>query len=311
MSECDYFHAAIERRLAGEVTAEETAALREHCRTCRDCRLLCAADEELRGAARAAEPEAGALAEVRRAVLRQARHEAARPAGARWHWAGPRLAAAVAAAAALVLLGFLAGRHGGAAPLSMAAQDVPVVSGVTHMAQAASRGRDPLDSPFTYSNVVFEPVAGRDLLHLGFDVSAHLELDRPLADPLVTEVVVQTLRTGTSPLGSRLKAVAVAARLSGAAVESALIAALREDPSPAVRLQALESLSRSAGGPAVRNAVFQALRSESSVQVRLRAIDYLAASGVDRNSLLLAVAAGPDTMREALVVRASQDLQPK
>ena len=81
-----------------------------------------------------------------------------------------------------------------------------------------------------------------------------------------------------------------------------------EDPSPAVRLEALASLSRDARDPLVRAAVLQALREESSVEVRLVAIDCLAASGLDRASLWRAVESAPEAMREALVVRAYQDL---
>jgi hypothetical protein len=313
MSDCDRFHELIERRLGGDVTAADTAALREHCRGCRDCRRLCAADELLRDAALAVEPDVLGLAEVRRAVLRQARQPGSRPAerfspGWRPRWA---VAGAGAAAAALFLLGFLAGRRGGPAAMTLAAQDAPVVRGFSKLAQAAQPIRDPLDSPFTYANVRFEPGEGSGRLRLGCDVSAHLDLERRIDDPLVAEVVVQTLRNGTSSLGSRLKAMAVASRLADPRVRSALVAVLHEDPSPAVRLEALAALAspgRGASDLQVRAAVLQALRNESSMQVRLLAVDYLAASGVDRASLLRAAESGPEAMREALVVRASQDL---
>jgi hypothetical protein len=308
MSDCDRFHELIERRLGGDVTAADTAALREHCRGCRDCRRLCAADDQLRDAALAVEPDALGLAEVRRAVLRQARQPGSRAAERFSPGWRPRWAVACAAAAALLLLGFLAGRRGGPAAVALAGKDAPVVRGFSKVAQAARQIRDPLDSPFTYANVRFEPGEGSGRLRLGCDVSAHLDLERPLDDPLVAEVVVQTLRNGTSSLGSRLKAMAVASRLADPRVRSALVAVLHEDPSPAVRLEALASLSRGASDPQVRAAVLQALRNESSMQVRLLAVDYLAASGVDRASLLRAAESGPEAMREALAVRASQDL---
>ena len=317
MSDCDRFHELIERPLGGDVTAADTAALREHCRSCRECRLLCAADDELREAARGVEPDVRGLAEVRRAVLRQARLAAGPPSRRFAPWPLPRWAAACAAAAALLLLGFLAGRLGGfgaaaPAPLAgLAAQDAPVVRGFNRVAGAARRGRDPLDSPFTYSDVRFEPGEENGRLRLGFDVSAHLDLERPLDDPLVAEVVAQTLRNGASSLGSRLKAVAIAARLADPRLRGALVAVLREDPSPAVRLAALAGLGNATGDPQVRAAVLQALHDESSMQVRLLAVDYLASSGVERQTLLRATESGPEAMREALVVRAAQDLGPK
>jgi len=312
MNRCDSFHAALEQRLAGAAPPEEEAALLEHCRTCSDCRRLYAVDEDLRAAMDAAEPDLAGLAEVRRAVLRQARQTPARAVRRAWPGAGlPATAARFGIAAALAVAGFLAGRYTAVNPPSVASQDVPVVRGLVRAAQAARAVRDPLDSPFTFTNVRLAPAPGRNRLHLGFDVAAHLEMDRPLSDPLVAEVVAQTLRTGTAELGSRLAAVEIAGRLAQPTVRSSLIAALREDPSPAVRAEALSKLSRAVPDRQVRAAVLQALGSESSVQVRLLAIDYLAASGLDRGSILRAAAAGPETMREALVERAAQDTRGK
>jgi hypothetical protein len=311
MSPCDRFHAAIEQRLAGVTPPEESAALAEHCRTCRDCRLLLAADEELRAAGDAAEPDLAGLAEVRRAVLRQARQAPTRAARRAWPATGLAAAAALGSAAALVGVGFLAGRYTAVNPPSVASQDAPVVRGLVRAAQASQAVRDPLDSPFTFTNVRLAPAPGRDRLHLSFDVAAHLEMDRPLRDPLVAEVVAQTLRTGTAKLGSRLEAVEIAGRLAYPAVRHTLIAALREDPSPAVRAEALSRLSRAVPDRQVRAAVLQALGRESSVEVRLLAIDYLAASGLDRGSILRAAASGPQTMREAMIERVDQDTRGK
>lgn len=319
MKDCDRWHQSIARRLAGEAGAAELAALAEHCRSCPDCRSLCAIDEDLRGASAAVQPDAAGLAEVRRAVMRQARGEAQRDAGAAWlprlrfsagsvapRALAPRALAAaiaviavIAAAAALVAAGFLLGRGGllppGAAPDAVARE-------VGRAAVADDARRDPLDSPFIYSNVRLEDGTG-GRLHLGFDVSAHLELDRSAGDPVVAEVVAQALLAGTSPVGSRLKAVAVAARLPDPRVRGALLRALRDDPSPAVRLGALAVLARDRGDPAVAAAAFRALAGEPSVEVRLLAIDYLAGSGVERETLRQAVDSAAGAMRGALQAR--------
>jgi hypothetical protein len=316
MKDCDRWHQSIARRLAGEAGAAELAALAEHCRSCPDCRSLCAIDEDLRGASAAVQPDAAGLAEVRRAVMRQARGEAHRDAGAAWLprlrfaagsvaprflalRAGPAAIAVISVAAALVAAGFLLGRGGvqppGAAPDAVARE-------VGRAAVADDARRDPLDSPFIYSNVRLEDGAG-SRLRLGFDVSAHLELDRSAGDPVVAEVVAQALLAGTSPVGSRLKAVAVAARLPDPRVRGALLRALRDDPSPAVRLGALAVLARDRGNPAVAGAAFRALAGEPSVEVRLLAIDYLAGSGVERKTLRQAVDSAAGAMRSALQAR--------
>ncbi|HVT58493.1 MAG TPA: HEAT repeat domain-containing protein [Thermoanaerobaculia bacterium] len=338
MSDCDRLQQVIERHWTGEAAAAELAALAEHCRSCPDCRALCALDEGLRAAAASVEPDAAGLAEVRRAVLREARREAGLGAergrwalmdGRGWRRAsgllGSKALRYAAAAAFLTGLGYLAGlagpaglagRTAGRAPLAEGGAIVRLLNSAASAAGADSgggrrgegrEGGDPLDSPFIYSNVRFEPGQG-ERLHLGFDVSAHLELDRPADDPLVAEVVAQTLLAGTSPVGSRLKATAIASRLlSDPRARGALLRALRDDPSPAVRASALAGLGRERGDPAIRAAVLKALASEPSVAIRLLAIDVLAGGGIDRQTLEQAVDSAAGPMRAALEVRTAKD----
>jgi hypothetical protein len=299
---------------AAAATADDEA-LAAHCRSCPRCRALSAVDLDLRDAGAAVQPDAGGLAEVRRAVLRQLRHDAAADA---WHAAthsggldfdrrrAAGIAAALALLAAAAALGFLAGRGAAGPPLPEPLQPAREIDRAALAGGGA--GGDPLDSPFTYENVRIESGAS-DRLHLAFDLSAHLEIERPAGDPLVAEVVAQALLAGRSPLGGRLKAAAVAARLPDPRVRRALLHALRDDPSLAVRLAALGSLARSRGDPAVAAAVTAALAGEPSIELRLLALDYLAGSGADRETLRRFAMSASGTMRTPLLVRAGRDLE--
>jgi hypothetical protein len=301
MKDCTPYHRLIEDQLAGQLSAADRAALTEHCRSCVDCHALEAAEQALRDSA-ALEVPSDELAELRRSVIRQARLEARRPRPA---W-GLRQLVPFGAAALLVVAAFVGGRWSGR---DAARNELPIQ--VRSLATPASNtGADALDSPFTYSNVRFEPGKGQHRVTLDFDVSAHLEIERSADDPLVAEVVAQALAAGTSPLGSRLKAVALAGQLGDRRIKNALLAALRSDPSPAVRMGALTALRRDRGDEVVQSAVLASLTTESSQPIRLQAVDFLAGA-IDRSVLMHAVGRGQGDGASALEIRVFQDLTPK
>jgi hypothetical protein len=277
MNTCDPIRELVALRAAGEPSPDEFERHGGHLSECDDCRSLVELDRRLRSAAEFA-PDLDGLAEVRRAVLR-----AARSAGAARRAPWPILAragASLAAALALVLCGFFAGR--GAAPRPSDGGDA--TAALQRDALRRGPGGDPLDSPFTYANVRLDDAPG-ERLRLEFDVSRHVDVVRPAADPLVMDVVAQALLAGQSSVGSRLKAVALAERLPDRRVRAALLRAVRDDPSPAVRLKAFAELTRGGHDPDVRAAAAAVLERESTVSMRLLALDYLAADGAPRRGL--------------------------
>ena len=60
-------------------------------------------------------------------------------------------------------------------------------------------------------------------------------------------------------------------------VRLALLGALERDPTPAVRLKALDGLKQFAGDPSVRVALADVLQKDDNADVRVQAIDLLAA----------------------------------
>ncbi|MEO8503331.1 MAG: hypothetical protein ABI609_05495 [Acidobacteriota bacterium] len=301
---CATFRDFIERRSLEEEHPADCRTIEMHCATCADCAAIEAADAKLRAVARELEPEPGELAEVRRAVLRQARLDTPSPVAQHWNWLSWRLPAAAAAGLAMLAVAFLAGRRAASTEVPRN----PLVRELGRMALVSYGSHDPLESPFTYSNVRIEAATG-GRLRLDFDVSTHLALERPANDSLVAEVVAQTLLTGAAPVGGRLEAVAAADRLLDPRVRKALLQALTEDPSSVVRLKAFAELARRRGDPAVEKAALDLLGRETSVQIRLAAIDYLTGNGVDRGALQRALQATDPATRGPLIVRASQYLQ--
>ncbi len=315
MTPCEAIQPVLERRLLGDtgpgagVSADELAALAAHCAICAECRALCATDSSLQDLGASAVVSAAELTAVRQAVLRQARIEAAAPPQAPW-WriSVPRLALAGGAALALFVAGGLVGRAWSARALPAD----PLARELQRAALARSTSRDPLESPFTYANVSSEPSSG-GRLRLEFDVSTHVVVERPTNDPLVGEVVAQTLLAGASPLAGRLQAIAVADRVLDSRVRDALAESAENDPSAIVRLKAFAELAerRGPGGadPAVEKVALRLLAGERSVELRLAAIDFLTGNHVDRATLRRALDAADPATRGPLMVRASQYLQ--
>ncbi len=315
MTSCASIRELIVRRIADEATPDELRELESHSAGCADCRELCDLDLRLRSARTPLPPgqdlaasDLEALAQVRRAVLRQARLDGDDTCPKVPTWKGGRVqhmathqarGGVALAATALLVLGFLAGRSSGGArrdPFA-AVLGAPI---------AGPRDRDPLESPLIYSNLRVEP-AGEGQLRLGMDVTTHVEVVRAANDLLVAEAAAQTLlASGDSPLGSRLQAVALAGTSTDARVKAALLRALHDDPSPAVRLKALGELTRWRPDPVVAAAALEVLQRETSVQIRLLALDVLASGGADRERVLHAIDSGDEATRSPLRVRAVQ-----
>jgi hypothetical protein len=89
-------------------------------------------------------------------------------------------------------------------------------------------------------------------------------------------------------------------------LKEALVLAMRNDQSLAVRLEALSILSPRLTDPDVQTAVLATLRDDESVQMRLLALDALAAHSVDRRRLREAIREKERPGDEALMVRLAQ-----
>jgi len=317
MSECVDYERLIERLLADEIDDGDRDRLLAHAGHCAACRSfvdlhyrLLEPDLDLDL------PDELAFARARRDVLARIREqrsqqrpgrEAARPGAARFAWRGAGWAAA--AAVALMALGaaFVAGRATGARVLSLGPGDPAgdVLVREIRREAAGNRGLEDLEnSPLAYSNLSFEPL-GADRLALRFDVTRHVEVARRTDDPLVRELLAQSL-IAPAPVGTRLEAMSYAGRVMDAKIEDALIFAMLNDPNLAVRLKASNLLAAQPPNPEVQSAFITVLGSEESVQLRLQAIDYLASSDAGRERLDAALGQlqpGNDT---PLLVRASR-----
>jgi len=305
MDRCTGYEGLIEKLLAEEIDGDDRERLLAHAERCADCRAYVDLHVRLLGSELDSElPDDRAFAAMRAAVLDRVRNEG-RPRGLSWlRWPDLRPAAAIGTAAVLILAlatGLLVGRITGGGRTA-------VFGGIaTDLHQQARQNLELSDveqAPYRFTNVQLTRDTERRLT-LRFDVTRHMELTRPEDDPLVKEILVQSL-VNESPVGTRLEALTWAEREIDPKVKQALLVTALNDPSQAVRLKALDVLATEADDPDVQAAMLAILDHEDSVQMRLRAIDHLAASSLSPDRLRQAIDDLSPTDDRALIVRAAR-----
>ncbi|MGH9457202.1 MAG: anti-sigma factor family protein [Thermoanaerobaculia bacterium] len=302
--DCRRMETDIDRLVTGELPDSERDRVEAHLDACAACREHHDLLAHLADAA-APEPTENEFSVARNAVLREIRLEARRARS----WAGLSRAAAVAlvaGAAVLVAAGWFAGRASSpATPAANAAETNPefvLARQIRDVARENDAFEDIENSPFRYTNVQIEE-EGSGKIRLAFDVARHLELVLPKSDPLVTEILVQSLLEEGS-VGTKLQAIGQAENVLDPRIRGALVKAMLYDPNLGVRLQAQARLVGTPPDPETVDALLAVLETEESVQMRLVAIDTLTRSRVDPGRLERALEAGEPEGRGAVRYRA-------
>jgi hypothetical protein len=254
---------------------EEQEQLFTHLASCRECRDLMRFHEDLTSAGvEFGEANNEAMTGMRSRVLAEIRSTegvmapVVRPAA---FWAVGRNRFLAAAAAVVVAIGgYTAGRM--ATGVSLIGGDL-LVATLEDGAQSHRRLRDVEDSPNIISNVAVRSVGGGRVA-MSFDVARHLEIERPIDDPLVNEVLVHAILDQSS-MGTRLKAVSMASSAENGKVEEALVFSMLDDPDLPVRMRALEILAERPISDGVNRGLMKVLRYDESMQMRLLAIEVL------------------------------------
>jgi len=291
--------------MSADVSDNERREVLQHAETCEACGDLRRLHEELEGTT-IPEPQETELLQIRRGVLRSLRSEAA--AGGfrgQWEWLPlPMLRPALVALSMVVLLGvgFAAGRIG-----SQAGNGASAITGsIERVAARNLQLAQSQDSPYSYSNVRLREVDSQTV-RLRFDVATHLDLVRAKDDPLVAEVLVQSLVNPAS-VGTSLEAIDLVGSLQPK-VRDALVVAMLEDESLAVRLKAISKLTANDSDVATQEALLEVLRSEASVTMRLLAIDHLTTHEVPADALRRALEEGWPEPGTAVYAKAEEYLR--
>jgi hypothetical protein len=176
----------------------------------------------------------------------------------------------MAVAAFTLILGFFLGRI---APVDQESISSSLMQQVSFLASENESFADTKNSPYQYSNIEIKEINGNQVA-LNFDVSTHLEMVRDKNDPLVREVIAQSLLNPTN-LGTELKAISYSENMLDRKLKEALIYSMRHAPILAVRQNAMRNLTRYDQDDEIKEAFLKTLTDEESVKMKLMALDYL------------------------------------
>lgn len=176
----------------------------------------------------------------------------------------------MAIAALTLIIGFLFGR---ALPPDKDSFTSNIMGQISVFARDNKKLEDIRKSPYTYSNISFKEV-DQEKVALSFDVTTHLDMTAKKDDPLVRDVIAQSL-LNPSNIGSELKAISFTQGTIDRKIKEALIFSMKSTPILAVRLKAMNSLSQYNNDREIEEAFMDVLTDEESVRMRLLAIDYL------------------------------------
>ena len=238
--------------LYGELSFDQEQVLEDHLASCDACRRHL---DELRALHALLEPaQTEPPADLVQRCRRQL-HERWRAAAARrtlWRWFGirPAWALRLATAAALAVLGFLAGRW-----------SVPVVS-------------EPPPDPLAARIRFIEQEPGGKV-RVSIEERRRRTLSGRLDEEPIQRWLLAAAREAADP-GLRLDSVELLrARAQQEPVRRALLEAAQHDPNPGVRLKALEALKPFAAEADVRETLARILRADENPGIRIQAIDLL------------------------------------
>ena len=310
MKGCREFEQLMDRARRDSASEKEREILLDHLESCRDCSTVFEALGRLAETDVFPEPTEAETLSVRRAVIRKIRRRQA-SGEPRRRFSVPSFLARPATVSALSLvvfaLGFLLGQGINAQQTSFNTEQAlsdpdRFMNTIKTVAQSHNAYEDIVKSPFTYTDVrLTEGETG--IVHLSFDVARHLDLSLKRDDPLVTEVLVQSL-IERSAVDTRLAAITMAENLPDPKIKKSLIVAMLHDENLAVRMTAQSRLVERPGDPEISNALLAVLEQEPSVQMRLVAIDYLTNGNIQPNRLEKAIRTGETAGRQAVLVKA-------
>ncbi len=301
MHSCNDIHRILEDYLAGELLPSDDEKLKQHLSACDDCRALLELHEELsQMTSEASEPDTSALRAMRSRVLieisRGGDKESKQPPGRRLPAVQNMLATA-----AILLLGVFVGNW---LAVPQGVDEQLMLNAATRQAKLEKSLNDSWDADLSFTEVSVGDLANGKF-RLGFDVCRSVDVTTSLNSPLAGDVLTHAILNPNS-IGSRLRAIELAAQSSDPRLTGALLATLRQDPNPTIRIEALAALSGKADSEPVQQAMLAALRDDDSVQVRMLVLDHLVKQALGQESLDAIIRQGDQESNPALFQRARE-----
>jgi hypothetical protein len=280
---CKLYKTYIAKALAQEILPLEWTTFIEHAQSCPECKALLQLHTTLsREKSGMPMPEQEEFAQMRTQVLRRIqskkpKHMAINIAEI---WRLIRTNAWRPAVAFSLILGFLLGRI---MPTEESNLGTRIIDGITMLAKESKQLFTEDKSQYSYSNVSLKELNENEV-EMSFDVSTHVDVVRKKEDPLFLELLAQTMLSPANT-GTRLKAIQLMKNSTDPKLKQSLIFALQNEPSPAVRMEAVSRLQQFPIDDEIVQAMHKVIKKENSVKMRSDALDILIKSGTPPDSI--------------------------
>jgi hypothetical protein len=285
MHKCKKYHELIKKLISSDLNENEKSVLSEHVNKCKECSELLSIHENVESNQKNIPiPTPDEFRAMRQDTLRQIRLSESSKLDAIFDNI-KKLFVRVEFAYGLALLFLIftaytfysSEKTQGKIPSDLIEQ-------IDYSAQQNQTLSDIENSPYTYSNIEIKEI-DKQQIHLGFNVSTYIELIRDKNDPLVKEILAQSI-INSPQTGAKLSTIAYAEELIDPKLKETLLFVVQNDPDLAVRLKALKILTKYANDDQIQDAFLLLLKNEESVQMRLIALDYLTSNKIDTSLIV-------------------------
>ena len=269
---CKKYQLLIKNSLSGALSPDDQKVLAEHTAVCPECRALLKINSMLGGADFSTPmPGQDEFTRMRADILNKIRQsEKARKIDLAILWQKFRANAWRPAVAFSLILGFLLGRI---MPTEESSLSERIVDGISLLAAQSKNLFSEDKAGYRYSNVNIKEIDNNQV-QMSFDVSTHVDGVWKKQDPLYKEVIAHTL-LAPGNAGTRLKAISSMDDLRDPRVKQALILAINNDPSLAVRMAAADQLQHFPKDDDIIKTMKDILQKEESIKMGMVAVDYL------------------------------------
>lgn len=182
-----------------------------------------------------------------------------------------------------------------------------LIEQIDYTAQQNRSLSDIKNSPYTYRNIEIMEMDEQQI-HLGFNISTYIELTRDKNDPLVKEILAQSI-INSQQTGAKLSTISYAEKLIDPKLKETLLYVLQNDPDLAVRLKALNIITKYANDNQIQNAFLSVLQNEESVQMRLMVLDYLTANKIDTSLIVRELSTATTRINQPILVKAQEYIE--
>lgn len=304
MSQCKYTQRLYNELISDKPDAEKKEKLLAHSKNCPECAELISMHKSL-GANKGwmIEPADTDFLALRRDVIRKIRLQESKGTNTSFLIkiiAFLRQPALAYSMAFLLTIGaFILGQRWAQGPT---AAEPGILQEIDYTAESHFNLEQVKNSPYLFSDVRVQAMDDQQIT-LSFNVSTHLEMTRSIDDPLVRDILAQSIINPQSE-AYRLNYISYSERIIDPKIKEALLFTLENDSDLPVRLKAMTALLGYAKDDQIEEAFLKILRQEESMQMRLLAIDYLTQNKIDEHTLERELGAATTQNNTAILMKA-------